>query len=366
MSDEELALEVPTGHFLAPPKNMEEALDLATMLSKSSIVPRDLQGKPGDILVAIEFGMSLGLKWIQAVQNVAVINGRPTIWGDALKAVVMSNPLCTFIEEDELEVVTAKGRGRCKVGRKGKPDVEVTFSIEDAKKAHLWGKQGPWTQYPARMLMMRARSFALRDAFPDALKGIICREEAEDIAPAIELPPAEAPRRSRRQRTIDAQPSESTGKPLTDSSSASGAPATSGTEAAKSKSSEPSHTSSSAASPESSSSGKPSAAPAAATASSTPEHPEDFPVYAKVVSRNKKTSKSGSVYVVLTLKDEEGRETLATSYEKDVVEKSEALHTSGELGKFMVYKQAEWTKIRSIEDPAAGAPQAAHEEEPPA
>ena len=55
------------------------------------------------------------------------------------------------------------------------------FSVANAKTARLWGKQGPWTQYPERMLAQRARGFALRDAFPDALKGIITREEAEDI-----------------------------------------------------------------------------------------------------------------------------------------------------------------------------------------
>ncbi len=44
----------------------------------------------------------------------------------------------------------------------------------------MLGKQGPWTQYPERMLKLRARGFTLRDAFPDVLKGIKAREEVED------------------------------------------------------------------------------------------------------------------------------------------------------------------------------------------
>ena len=58
-----------------------------------------------------------------------------------------------------------------------------TFSQEDAKRANLWGKAGPWTAYPKRMLQMRARSFALRDSFPDALKGVGISEEVRDYQP---------------------------------------------------------------------------------------------------------------------------------------------------------------------------------------
>jgi len=64
--------------------------------------------------------------------------------------------------------------------RKGRKPVETRFSVEDAKRAGLWGKGGPWTAYPKRMLQMRARGFALRDAFPDVLKGMISVEEAQD------------------------------------------------------------------------------------------------------------------------------------------------------------------------------------------
>lgn len=49
------------------------------------------------------------------------------------------------------------------------------------------------------MLQMRARSFALRDCFPDVLKGLISVEEALDLpAPNDRLPPA--------RTTIDAAP----------------------------------------------------------------------------------------------------------------------------------------------------------------
>jgi hypothetical protein len=69
----------------------------------------------------------------------------------------------------------------CTVWRKGGTKHTQSFSQADAQKAGLWGKSGPWTQYPKRMLQMRARGFALRSQFADALAGLITREEAEDM-----------------------------------------------------------------------------------------------------------------------------------------------------------------------------------------
>jgi hypothetical protein len=79
----------------------------------------------------------------------------------------------------------------CVAKRKNRTEVISKYSVEDAKRAGLWNKQGPWTQYPKRMLQMRARGFALRDAFPDVLKGLITVEEAQDYPD--DTPVAQAP-----------------------------------------------------------------------------------------------------------------------------------------------------------------------------
>ncbi|WP_287027931.1 recombinase RecT [Herbaspirillum sp.] len=137
-------------------------------------------GKPGNVLVAIQWGMEIGLKPMQAMQNIAVINGRPSIWGDAALALVKASPHY----EDVIETYEGTGdkkKAVCIAKRKGRTDVVSEFSVEDAKTAGLYKKSGPWTQYPDRMLQMRARSFALRDQFPDVLKGLSIAEEAMDI-----------------------------------------------------------------------------------------------------------------------------------------------------------------------------------------
>ena len=173
-------------NFSLAPKDLDEAMRFADMLAGSSIVPKDYIGKPGNCLVAIQWGMELGLQPMQAMQSIAVINGRPSLWGDAMLALVKAHPAFEWIKEEcDGNVAT------CTIKRRGEPEVVQSFSLEEAKRAGLTGKQGPWTQYPKRMLQMRARGFALRDAFPDALRGVVSAEEARDTPAERDMGAAE-------------------------------------------------------------------------------------------------------------------------------------------------------------------------------
>lgn len=166
------------GGFALAPASMVEALQIADMLSKSSMVPKAYQNKPQDTLVAMMMGSELGLNPIQSLQNIAVINGKPCVYGDALPALVQNHPQFGGMEESFTEAGMV---AVCTVWRKGGSKHTQTFSQADAVKANLWDKAGPWKQYPKRMLAMRARGFALRNQFADALAGLITREEAEDM-----------------------------------------------------------------------------------------------------------------------------------------------------------------------------------------
>jgi hypothetical protein len=169
------------------PTNLEEAMRFAELLSKSSIVPKDYQGSPGNILIAIQWGMEIGLQPLQALQNIAAINGRPCLWGDAMLALVRGSGLLESIQED-----VSDQEATCTVKRKGATEpVSRTFTIDDAKKAGLLGKQGPWQQYPKRMMQMRARSWALRDEFTDVLKGIASAEEQSDVHEEKDITPTQ-------------------------------------------------------------------------------------------------------------------------------------------------------------------------------
>lgn len=168
--------------FSLAPKDLDEALRFAEVLSKSSIVPKDYQGNAGNVLVAMQWGMELGLQPLQAMQNIAVINGRPSIWGDAMLALVRGSGLLEKIDEDISDTVCT-----CKLKRKGEEAISRSFSLEEAKRAGLFEKAGPWKSYPKRMMQMRARAFALRDAFPDVLKGIHIAEESQDMPPEKDM-----------------------------------------------------------------------------------------------------------------------------------------------------------------------------------
>jgi hypothetical protein len=168
------------------PATLTEAVQFSQMLAESSMVPKQYQGKPQDILVCVQWGYEMGLAPMQALQNIAVINGKPSVYGDAAMALVQASPVCEGVEERVDGEGTPNPVAVCIAHRKGRKPVTATFSVEDAKRAGLWGKQGPWQAYPKRMLQMRARGFALRDAFPDVLKGLITAEEAQDY-------PAEKP-----------------------------------------------------------------------------------------------------------------------------------------------------------------------------
>lgn len=164
--------------------SFDDALRFSQMVSKSEFAPKDFRGKPESCLLAIQHGSEIGLSPMQALQSIAVINGKPAVYGDTALAVCIGSPVCEYVREyvdgDGEQMVAV-----CEAKRRGyeKPTV-VRFSVADAKKAQLWGKSGPWTQYSRRMLQMRARGFALRDAFPDVLRGLVTAEEAQDYAAA--------------------------------------------------------------------------------------------------------------------------------------------------------------------------------------
>jgi hypothetical protein len=162
------------------PANLTEAIQFSDLLASSSIVPKAYQGKPQDILVCVQWGYEMGLAPMQALQNIAVINGKPSVFGDAAMALVQSSSVCEDVEEFFENEGSPNPVAVCVAKRKGRKPVIAKFSVEDAKRAGLWGKQGPWSAYPKRMMQMRARGFALRDAFPDVLKGMITAEEAQD------------------------------------------------------------------------------------------------------------------------------------------------------------------------------------------
>lgn len=166
------------------PRTLAEAFTFANMVIESGFLPKAYVGKPPSaIVVALQLGLELGLQPLQALQSIALINNTPSVFGDTALALIKAAPSFDGIAEtfDEATMTAT-----CTVKRRGEAAVTRAFSKADATLASLWGKAGPWTQYPKRMLQMRARSFAIRDQFPDVLKGIATAEEAMDYTTTID------------------------------------------------------------------------------------------------------------------------------------------------------------------------------------
>jgi hypothetical protein len=185
-------------------RTMEDAWRLATLIVKAKMAPSGMDTVE-QITVALLHGAEIGLPPMMSVQKIAVIGGRPTVWGDAALAVVRNSGLL----DDIVEGIEGEGDARhayCRVTRKGFREEESTFSVLDAKAAGLWddrptsrrkarwdmwanGKQikkdewydapndAPWKRFSDRMLKMRARGYRLRDSFGDVLGGLYLREE---------------------------------------------------------------------------------------------------------------------------------------------------------------------------------------------
>lgn len=191
------------------PTTMDEALRMSKAIAASGFAPssytrgKDHSEVTASIFAAIQMGAEVGLSPMASLQNIAVINGKPGLYGPAMLAVVEASGLLADIDEG------VRGEGMemeayCTVQRVGRKPRTFIFTHAQAKRAGLIGKPGPWTQYPERMFIARCRTFALRDVFPDALAGLSQSvEELMDIPandvpsppyyPPVQTAPADAP-----------------------------------------------------------------------------------------------------------------------------------------------------------------------------
>lgn len=210
---------VPTWRGVQP-GDFDSAIRMAQAIALSGMAPRsyypDKEPDPerrqkiatAAVFSAMQLGGEIGLSPMTAVRSIAVINGLPGLYGPAMLGVVEASGKLVDIDEG----VAGEGLDRhawCTVQRVGRKPRTFKFSMLDAKQARLAGKPGPWTEYPDRMLLARARTFALRDVFPDVLLGLaysvdelqdIPVEQPRDITsapkPSIEVaktPPAKPP-----------------------------------------------------------------------------------------------------------------------------------------------------------------------------
>lgn len=144
----------------------------------------------------IQAGYEVGLSPLMSTRALYAVNGRPAWMLEGLTAVMRSRGVIaaddpdawTYHFENEPQGYTQlkdwPNDCTCvvRLRRKGwTTHKEARFSVGDAKLAGLWGKGGPWSNYPKRQLYARAGGFLARDYCSDVTLGIPVVEELRDI-----------------------------------------------------------------------------------------------------------------------------------------------------------------------------------------
>jgi hypothetical protein len=184
---------------------MDRAGELSEAIANTDFVPRSLRGNQPAILAAILYGHEVGLGPMQSLAKIAVIDGKPTLAAEAQRALILSHGHELWVEESTNTRATIAGRRR----GGGRQTSRVTWTLDDAKRARIAGKQN-WQTYPRQMLLARATAELARAVFADAIGGLAASEEAEeaDVDPA-DTPVVETERpATRRRRRLAAAPAE--------------------------------------------------------------------------------------------------------------------------------------------------------------
>lgn len=173
---------------LMSPKDSAEEWRIADLMLKSRALPKQFENV-AQVIMAMQFLKAHNLPPMIAIRQTTIINGTLSIWGDLPKALVDRSGLMEDFEEilfdKEYTPISYQNKNlhhvvwgaACVTKRKDKPAITRSFTMDEAKIAGVLDKTSSvWKSYPRRMIQMRARSIALKDAFPDVLSGISINE----------------------------------------------------------------------------------------------------------------------------------------------------------------------------------------------
>ena len=164
--------------------NFIMANQMAKALSSSTIVPREYQGNVSNCLVAIEQANRLKVSPMMVMQNLYVIQGRPS-WSSKflIAAINGSGKFDMELQYEETKDKDGKPYSCLAWTTKNGRRVEgMTVDMQMAKDEGWLTKNGSkWKTMPALMLRYRAASFFSSLNCPELTLGLYTKEEAETI-----------------------------------------------------------------------------------------------------------------------------------------------------------------------------------------
>lgn len=145
---------------------LSERMKYAQALAAADLLPASYRRKPANVLLAMEYGHALGLDTITAIQQVHVVEGKPTASAQLIGGLVRR-------AGHRLRVTGDDKRAVAEIIRRDDPEFvfRSEWTMSRAQAAGLSGKS-VWKQYPAAMLKARAITEVARDACPEALAGV--------------------------------------------------------------------------------------------------------------------------------------------------------------------------------------------------
>lgn len=165
--------------FSLAPRNMTEAMEFAKLMAASEVVPKQYQGKPANIIIAVQLGQEIGLPPLRALQFIAVINGNPCVWGQGCASLIVSSKHCEYLKMPQADEIKRLKKAVVVAKRRGHPESVGTFDEADAKMMKLDQKDTYIKDWPD-MYLWRAFHRATKITFSDVLNGIVPREMSED------------------------------------------------------------------------------------------------------------------------------------------------------------------------------------------
>lgn len=156
---------------------LEVAMGLAERAcgNGGQLVAQHFRGKPVDGAIAIAYGSSLGWHWTKALQDVYVVNGKPSIQSKEIRELLIRAGHEIWEEEVGPTRVVLAGR------RRGSElVVRVEWTMEKAEKAKLTSNPN-YAKFPENMLYARCTTDLGKRLAPDALSGLGVVEELTDM-----------------------------------------------------------------------------------------------------------------------------------------------------------------------------------------
>jgi hypothetical protein len=188
-------------------KDNAELMRMITIFMKGNSFPKSFD-TPAKCITGWNLACALVPKAPQrAIARMMYINDTLGIWGELPKALAEETKELTdfelFVIDNEYNKICLENKNLaaeaygavCRIQRKNRTKNEYFFTMDDAQRAGLLNKKGPWTQgYARQMLCWRAQGAALKFEFADALMGTEIIEhrfnefpEVKDVTPATDL-----------------------------------------------------------------------------------------------------------------------------------------------------------------------------------